>query len=36
VPTGAHMIARAAQKIGVPFLGSVTWPTEETESDEES
>jgi len=29
VPTGAHMIARAAQKIGVPFLGSVTWPTEE-------
>ena len=26
-PTGAHMIARAAQKIGVPFLGSVTWPT---------
>jgi multicomponent Na+:H+ antiporter subunit G len=27
VPTGAHMIARAAQKIGVPFLGSVTWPT---------
>ncbi|WP_181693477.1 monovalent cation/H(+) antiporter subunit G [Natronomonas sp. LN261] len=27
VPTGAHMIARAAQKVGVPFLGSVTWPT---------
>lgn len=28
VPTGAHMIARSAQRIGVPFLGSVTWPTE--------
>ncbi|WP_049927502.1 monovalent cation/H(+) antiporter subunit G [Halopiger goleimassiliensis] len=28
VPTGAHMIARAAEKIGVPFLGSVTWPDE--------
>lgn len=28
VPTGAHMIARAAEKTGVPFLGSVTWPTE--------
>ena len=26
VPTGAHMISRAAQKIGVPFLGGVTWP----------
>ncbi|QSW99717.1 monovalent cation/H(+) antiporter subunit G [Haloterrigena alkaliphila] len=26
VPTGAHMIARAAEKIGVPFEGSVTWP----------
>jgi multicomponent Na+:H+ antiporter subunit G len=31
-PTGAHMIARAAQKIGVPFLGSVTWPTADDES----
>ncbi len=30
VPTGAHMISRAAQRIGVPFLGSVVWPTEET------
>jgi multicomponent Na+:H+ antiporter subunit G len=28
VPTGAHMISRAAQKTGVPFLGGVTWPTE--------
>ena len=35
VPTGAHMIARAAQEIGVPFLGSVTWPTEHRESDPE-
>ena len=26
VPTGSHMIARAAEKIGIPFLGSVTWP----------
>ena len=30
VPTGAHMISRAAQRIGVPFLGSVVWPTEGT------
>ena len=35
VPTGAHMIARAAQEIGVPFLGSVTWPTEHREGDPE-
>ncbi len=28
VPTGAHMISRAAQRIGVPFLGTVVWPTE--------
>ncbi len=28
VPTGAHMISRAAQRVGVPFLGSVVWPTE--------
>jgi len=27
MPTGSHMISRAAQKTGVPFLGSVTWPT---------
>ena len=34
VPTGAHMIARAAQKTGVPFLSTVTWPTaEETDPD---
>jgi multicomponent Na+:H+ antiporter subunit G len=35
VPTGAHMIARAAQEIGVPFLGSVTWPTKYRDSDPE-
>ncbi|MFC7074471.1 monovalent cation/H(+) antiporter subunit G [Halovenus rubra] len=32
VPTGAHMIARAAQKVGIPFLGSVTWPTEDQDA----
>ena len=26
IPTGAHMIARAAEKIGVSFEGTVTWP----------
>lgn len=31
VPTGAHMISRAAQKSGIPFLGGVTWPTEREE-----
>jgi len=34
VPTGAHMISRSAQRIGVPFLGSVTWPTREGEDEE--
>jgi len=29
VPTGAHMISRAAQKTGVPFLEGVTWPADE-------
>ena len=33
VPTGAHMISRAAQRIGVPFLGSVVWPTEERDTE---
>jgi multicomponent Na+:H+ antiporter subunit G len=33
VPTGAHMIARAAQKVGIPFLGSVTWPTTEQDAE---
>jgi multicomponent Na+:H+ antiporter subunit G len=39
VPTGAHMISRAAQKTGVPFLGGVTWPApreEEADETEES
>jgi multicomponent Na+:H+ antiporter subunit G len=36
VPTGSHMISRAAQKTGVPFLGSVTWPTKEEESGDEN
>ncbi|WP_049934524.1 monovalent cation/H(+) antiporter subunit G [Halalkalicoccus jeotgali] len=26
VPTGAHMIALAAQRMGVPFMEGVTWP----------
>jgi multicomponent Na+:H+ antiporter subunit G len=33
-PTGAHMISRAAQRIGVPFLESVTWPTERESDDD--
>ncbi|PSP82106.1 cation:proton antiporter [Halobacteriales archaeon QS_1_68_17] len=33
VPTGAHMISRAAQRIGVPFMGGVTWPTREDDPD---
>jgi multicomponent Na+:H+ antiporter subunit G len=28
-PTGAHMISRAAQKMGVPFEDGVTWPDED-------
>jgi multicomponent Na+:H+ antiporter subunit G len=28
-PTGAHMISRAAQKMGVPFEDGVTWPGED-------
>jgi multicomponent Na+:H+ antiporter subunit G len=34
VPTGAHMISRSAQRIGVPFLGSVVWPTEDEDGGE--
>jgi len=37
VPTGAHMISRAAQRTGVPFLDSVTWPSERADrTDSES
>ncbi|MFT4883436.1 MAG: multicomponent Na+:H+ antiporter subunit G [Natronomonas sp.] len=36
VPTGAHMISRAAQKTGVPFLGGVTWPSKDGENDRET
>jgi len=28
-PTGAHMISRSAQKIGVPFVEGVSWPASE-------
>jgi multicomponent Na+:H+ antiporter subunit G len=27
-PTGAHMISRAAQRLGIGFLEEVTWPAE--------
>ena len=38
VPTGAHMISRSAQKMGVPFFGDATWPAtaELVDEDEES
>jgi len=26
VPTGAHMIARSAKRMGIPFESNVTWP----------
>ncbi|WP_368408356.1 monovalent cation/H(+) antiporter subunit G [Halorubellus salinus] len=28
-PTGAHMISRAAQKMGIPFEETVTWPRDD-------
>lgn len=28
VPTGAHLISRSAQKMGIPFAGGATWPGE--------
>jgi multicomponent Na+:H+ antiporter subunit G len=30
-PTGAHMISRAAHRMGVPFFGDADWPGEEEE-----
>lgn len=31
-PTGAHLISRSAQKMGIPFYGeSVTWPEDPEE-----
>ena len=33
-PTGAHMISRSAQKMGVEFAGGATWPGGETRPDE--
>jgi multicomponent Na+:H+ antiporter subunit G len=27
-PTGAHMISRSAQRMGVPFIEGVSWPGE--------
>jgi len=32
VPTGAHMISRAARKMGVTFLPGVYWPREDSEN----
>lgn len=34
-PTGAHMISRAAQRTGVPFMGGVTWPAAPEEGNQE-
>jgi len=38
-PTGAHMISRAAQRMGVPFVAEVQWPAadgdEGSEGDED-
>jgi multicomponent Na+:H+ antiporter subunit G len=28
-PTGAHMLSRSAQRMGVPFVGRAEWPDEE-------
>lgn len=29
VPTGAHMISRSAQKMGIEFFGDAEWPGED-------
>ncbi|MFB6069887.1 MAG: monovalent cation/H(+) antiporter subunit G [Halanaeroarchaeum sp.] len=34
-PTGAHMISRSAQKMGVEFFGEAFWPAELEGSDRE-
>jgi len=34
-PTGAHMISRSAQKMGVPFFGNATWPEPEPEPEDD-
>jgi len=30
-PTGAHMISRSAQRMGVPFAGDAAWPRDSEE-----
>ncbi|MFC7142334.1 monovalent cation/H(+) antiporter subunit G [Halosimplex aquaticum] len=35
-PTGAHVISRAAQKMGVPFLDSADWPATVPMHDEDA
>ena len=32
-PTGAHMISRSAQKMGVEFFGGASWPDDSSEAD---
>jgi len=34
-PTGGHLVARAAQRMGVDFFGSGTWPKAADAGDEE-
>ena len=33
-PTGAHMISRAAHRLGVEFYGEAAWPIDDPEGDE--
>ena len=33
-PTGAHMISRSAQKMGVPFYGDAEWPEPDEQPEE--
>ena len=35
-PTGAHMISRAAQRMGIDFLEEVSWPAEPPEPPEDA
>ncbi|MFB6218157.1 MAG: monovalent cation/H(+) antiporter subunit G [Halobacteriaceae archaeon] len=34
-PTGAHMISRSAQRMGVAFVGAASWPEEGGDEGEE-
>lgn len=35
-PTGAHMISRSAQKMGVEFVGAAYWPAEDGDSESDA